>query len=75
MTLRGGNSIECYTFHEDGRVELRHGGVPTVNDVGAYSPDSGTVAWQSQRTSTVELNPGGVAIDGLPVSAIQTCTP
>jgi hypothetical protein len=73
--LNGGISVECYTFGAEGTVELRHGGTPAVNDVGTYSSSTATVAWDSGRVSAVELHSGGVAIDGIPVSPIETCTP
>ena len=67
-------SMECYTFYPDRTVELRHGGLPEVNDTGDYQGDAsrGQIDWVSGRTSSVVAQ-GDVSllIDGLKVTATQ----
>jgi Ca2+-binding RTX toxin-like protein len=67
-------SMECYTFYPDRTVELRHGGLPDVNDTGDYQGDAsrGQIDWDSGRmSSVVAQGDGSLLIDGLKVTAIQ----
>ena len=66
-------SMECYTFYPDRTVELRHGGLPEVNDTGDYQGDAsrGQIDWVSGRTSSVAQGDGSLLIDGLKVTATQ----
>ena len=67
-------SMECYTFYPDQTVELRHGGLPDVNDTGNYQGDAsrGQIDWVSGRTSSVVAQgDGSLLIDGLKVTPIQ----
>jgi len=69
-------SMECYTFNSDRTVELRHGGLPDVNDTGNYQGDAsrGQIDWDSGRTSTVVAQGGGsLLINGLKVTRIDSC--
>jgi hypothetical protein len=70
-------SIECYSFHSDGTVELRHNGASTPDDSGTYRGDAtgGQIAWDSGRTSTVVVESETLLINDLKVTQVPTCTP
>jgi len=70
-------SIECYSFHSDGTVELRHNGASTPDDRGTYRGDAtgGQIAWDSGRTSTVVAEDETLLINDLKVTQVPTCTP
>ena len=68
----GSISVECYTFYEDGQVELHHNG--QVTDSGYY--DGGEIAWDtSGNVSSVETDGADLVINGLRTVGIGTCTP
>ncbi len=62
-------SLECYSFASNGDVELRHGGLPKVNDRGKLR--GGQIAWQSGRTSSVSGAGESVTIDGAKMTKIR----
>src|SRR5215211_1981939 len=71
-------SIECYSFHSDGTVELRHNGASTPDDSGAYQggdATGGQIAWDSGRASTVVVEGETLRINDLEVTQVPTCTP
>ena len=51
-----------YSFASNGDVELRHGGLPQVNDRGRLR--GGQIVWQSGRTSSISGGGQSVTIDG-----------
>jgi hypothetical protein len=70
-------SRECYSFYSDRTVELRHNGLPTVNETGIYKGDasSGEIVWNSGKvpSSVVAQGDGSLKIDGLTVTRIVSC--
>jgi hypothetical protein len=67
-------SLECYTFYPNRTVELRHGGLPAVNDTGNYQGDAkgGQIRWNSGRVSSVVAQgDGSLLINGLRVTPIK----
>jgi hypothetical protein len=70
-------SLECYTFYESGDVELRHGGLPDVNDSGYFSSEdglNGEIEWTSGRVASSVASDGtSYRIDGAQGSVISSC--
>ena len=66
-------SMECYTFHADGTVELRYSGASAATYVGTYARDTGSLVWNSGKTPTVAAGSDGVVVDGLRLAPIATC--
>jgi len=70
----GSLSLECYTFYPNRTVELRHGGLPAVNDTGYYKGDAtgGQISWNSGRVSSVVAqSDGSLIISGIKVTPIK----
>lgn len=71
-------STECYTFYPNGEVELRHSGLPKVNDVGQYSGDDsgGEIIWESGRVAASvqwDIPNAKGTVDGAKGDIIDTC--
>src|SRR5215203_6609924 len=70
-------SRECYSFYSNHTVELRHNGLPTVNETGTYQGDAtgGKIVWNSGKvpSSVVAQGDGSLKIDGLTVTPIRSC--
>jgi RTX calcium-binding nonapeptide repeat (4 copies) len=71
-------SMECYTFYSDRTVELRHNGLPNVNETGSYQGDAtgGKIVWKNSGkvpSSVVAQRDGSLKIDGLTVTRIDSC--
>ena len=70
-TISGQLSLECYTIYPAGEVDLRHGGLPDVNDSGYLS--NGEIEWTSGRVSSVYTDGTTYTIDGLRGTVIPSC--
>jgi hypothetical protein len=72
-----GLSVECYEFHSDGTVELRHGSTNFngVSDTGLVNGDenSGQIDWESGRSSTYEWDGSDYRVDGALGAVIDSC--
>ncbi len=67
-----GTSFECYSIARDGRVELRHGGLPRVDDTGRYR--NGQITWNSGRAPSQVRGSGEViSINGQRFDKILSC--